>query len=276
MQERFFSWQATGITSEAAISAHNAVAGNDDGQRVLADGCTHGSGRLGCVDCACNVGVRAGVTACNATQGQPHLLLKYAALRIERDIEPMGATVKVVQQFGRCLLQHRVGGIVRCLQRAGVVALAFKPHAAQAVLRSSQQHGAHGGCDGVLRHAGSMRGMKGRGHAVLPRNQFAKLFHSRSAAYERQGCQAWARNSAARGVVVLNKLDMVPTDERAARVADFVKRFRYKGPVFEISALTREGCESLIKAIFKHISAQHFAEQAPVDIDPRFAGKTEE
>ncbi len=76
--------------------------------------------------------------------------------------------------------------------------------------------------------------------------------------------------------LVLNKLDMVPTDERAARVADFVKRFRYKGPVFEISALTREGCESLIKAIFKHISAQHFAEQAPVDIDPRFAGKTEE
>ena len=38
----------------------------------------------------------------------------------------------------------------------------------------------------------------------------------------------------------------------------------------------RSAAESLIKAIFKHISAQHFAEQAPVDIDPRFAGKTEE
>jgi GTP-binding protein len=36
-------------------------------------------------------------------------------------------------------------------------------------------------------------------------------------------------------------------DERAARVKDFVKRFRYKGPVFEISALTREGCEPLIR-----------------------------
>ena len=42
---------------------------------------------------------------------------------------------------------------------------------------------------------------------------------------------------------MLNKLDLVPDEERAARVKDFVKRFKHKGPVFEISALTREGCE---------------------------------
>jgi GTP-binding protein len=47
--------------------------------------------------------------------------------------------------------------------------------------------------------------------------------------------------------LVLNKLDMVPTEERAARVKDFVKRFKFKGPVFEISALTREGCEHLVQ-----------------------------
>jgi GTP-binding protein len=70
--------------------------------------------------------------------------------------------------------------------------------------------------------------------------------------------------------VVLNKLDMVPSDERAARVQDFVKRFKFKGPVFEISALTREGCEPLIKAIYRHIKAVQVAEQ-PVDVDPRFA-----
>ena len=71
--------------------------------------------------------------------------------------------------------------------------------------------------------------------------------------------------------LVLNKLDMVPADEREARVKDFIKRFRYKGPVFEISALTREGCEPLIKAIYQHIKAQQVAEQAPVEMDPRFA-----
>ena len=70
--------------------------------------------------------------------------------------------------------------------------------------------------------------------------------------------------------LVLNKLDMVPDDERAARVKDFVKRMRFKGPVFEISALTREGCEPLVQAIYQHVKAQQTAEQPPVDIDPRF------
>jgi GTP-binding protein len=70
--------------------------------------------------------------------------------------------------------------------------------------------------------------------------------------------------------LVLNKLDMVPDDEREKRVKDFVKRFKWKGPVFEISALTREGCEPLIKAIYQHIKAQQVAEQPPEYIDPRF------
>jgi len=70
--------------------------------------------------------------------------------------------------------------------------------------------------------------------------------------------------------LVLNKLDMVPAEEREARVKDFIKRFKYKGPVFEISALTREGCEPLIKTIFQHIKAQQVKEQEPVYIDPRF------
>jgi len=70
--------------------------------------------------------------------------------------------------------------------------------------------------------------------------------------------------------LVLNKLDMVPAEEREARVKDFIKRFKYKGPVFEISALTREGCEILIKTIFQHIKAQQIQEQEPVYIDPRF------
>ncbi len=71
--------------------------------------------------------------------------------------------------------------------------------------------------------------------------------------------------------LVLNKLDMVPLEEREVRVKDFIRRMRYKGPVYEISALTREGCEALIRDIYKHIRAQQIQEQGPVDIDPRFA-----
>lgn len=70
--------------------------------------------------------------------------------------------------------------------------------------------------------------------------------------------------------LVLNKLDMIDSDKRAAVVADFVKRYKFKGPVFEISALTREGCEPLVKAIYKHIKAEQVSEQTPEYIDPRF------
>ena len=75
--------------------------------------------------------------------------------------------------------------------------------------------------------------------------------------------------------LVLNKLDMVPLDERAALVKDFVKRFRYKGPVFEISALTHEGCDALVKAVFKQVQTQQAAEQpvAAEDLDPRFTDR---
>ena len=68
--------------------------------------------------------------------------------------------------------------------------------------------------------------------------------------------------------LVLNKMDMLPADERAARVKDFVKRMRTKQPVFEISALTREGLEPMLKAIYQHIAASKNA--LPPPVDPRF------
>jgi GTP-binding protein len=74
--------------------------------------------------------------------------------------------------------------------------------------------------------------------------------------------------------LVLNKLDMVPAEERAVRVKDFVKRYKWKGPVFEISALTREGCEQLIRTIYEHVAAE---QQAPiVEHDVRFDGPVPE
>lgn len=85
--------------------------------------------------------------------------------------------------------------------------------------------------------------------------------------------------------LVLNKLDVVPPDERKKRVKDFVKRLAWKGPVFEISALNREGCEDLVMAIYAYLaekrveafrseeSAMEQAAQAILSIepdDPRF------
>ena len=68
--------------------------------------------------------------------------------------------------------------------------------------------------------------------------------------------------------LVLNKLDMVPLEERAARTQDIVKRLKWKGPVFEISALAREGLQPMLHAIYEHVHPQ--VEQPAPPVDPRF------
>ncbi len=49
--------------------------------------------------------------------------------------------------------------------------------------------------------------------------------------------------------LVLNKIDMVPEGEREARCRDVVKRLGWEGPVFEISALAKQGTQELVYAI---------------------------
>lgn len=68
--------------------------------------------------------------------------------------------------------------------------------------------------------------------------------------------------------LVLNKFDMVPADERERRVKDFVKRLKWKGPVFQISALTHEGCDALVRAVYEHVAM--LKNVVPDDPDPRF------
>ena len=68
--------------------------------------------------------------------------------------------------------------------------------------------------------------------------------------------------------IVLNKVDMLPSESREARIKDFSRRLRWKGPVFPISALTREGCESLIRAVYQHVAGSR--NTPAVSVDPRF------
>jgi GTP-binding protein len=67
--------------------------------------------------------------------------------------------------------------------------------------------------------------------------------------------------------LVLNKIDMVPEAERASRVRDFIRRFRWKGPVFEISALARTGLDPLVHAVYAHVAKE---QRQAVVVDPRF------
>ena len=75
--------------------------------------------------------------------------------------------------------------------------------------------------------------------------------------------------------LVLNKVDMIPADERSAKVKAFIKAYGWKGPVFEISALTGEGCQQLCYAIQTDLDAKKAQrdEAEEHDADVRFQNK---
>jgi GTP-binding protein len=53
--------------------------------------------------------------------------------------------------------------------------------------------------------------------------------------------------------LVLNKVDLLPPDEAEKLCKDIVKRLRFKGPIFRISGLARQGTEALCQAVMKRL-----------------------
>jgi len=53
--------------------------------------------------------------------------------------------------------------------------------------------------------------------------------------------------------LVLNKLDMVPEDEREARCQELIEKTGWQGPVFQISALNREGTQGVSYKIMDYM-----------------------
>ncbi len=73
--------------------------------------------------------------------------------------------------------------------------------------------------------------------------------------------------------LVLNKIDIVPEDERQALVDDFVKRFRGRGRsaipverVFVISGVTGDGTQALCQAVYDYLETVREAEVPVVDV----------
>jgi GTP-binding protein len=68
--------------------------------------------------------------------------------------------------------------------------------------------------------------------------------------------------------LVLNKIDLIPEDERAARVKAFVDAFGAER-VFTISALTRIGCDGLCYAVMDHVEATRPPPEPEPDVRDR-------
>jgi GTP-binding protein len=63
--------------------------------------------------------------------------------------------------------------------------------------------------------------------------------------------------------LVLNKLDLIPQEERQARIEAFVATLGWQGPVFTIAAISGENCQSLVYAIMEFLEELKRTEQAP-------------
>ena len=73
--------------------------------------------------------------------------------------------------------------------------------------------------------------------------------------------------------VVVNKIDMIPAEERARTVKRFLKDLGWKGKSYIISALTGEGCRELSFAIMEHLE-QRTGTESENSAKPRRRTKT--
>jgi GTPase len=71
--------------------------------------------------------------------------------------------------------------------------------------------------------------------------------------------------------LLLNKTDLVPEEERAGQIADFIRDYGWDGPVFAISAISGEGCQPLVFAIMDHLEKTRGADQPEAPEAPEAA-----
>jgi GTP-binding protein len=68
--------------------------------------------------------------------------------------------------------------------------------------------------------------------------------------------------------LVLNKLDLLPEDEADRRCKEIVRRLRWKGPVYRISGLARQGTEALCRDVMKRLEELGYQPpEAPSEAD---------
>jgi GTP-binding protein len=70
--------------------------------------------------------------------------------------------------------------------------------------------------------------------------------------------------------LILNKADMLTDEQRQTRSKALQKSLRWKGPIYLLSAMTREGLSGLLFDLQAFVDAQHSADVADEQPDVRF------
>jgi GTP-binding protein len=65
--------------------------------------------------------------------------------------------------------------------------------------------------------------------------------------------------------LVLNKVDLLPVEEREARCNDIVRRLDWQGPVFTIAAISGTGTQELVYKAMEHLESESREPQDPTE-----------
>jgi GTP-binding protein len=72
--------------------------------------------------------------------------------------------------------------------------------------------------------------------------------------------------------LVLNKVDLLPEDAREGAMRAFVRKLRWKGPTFMISAVTGYGCRELVYAVMDYLDRERDGTQREPPAAPALPG----
>lgn len=86
LQEVFFSLYAIGVAGHGTVAADDAVAGDDDGYWVVADGLSHGLCRTA-ADASGYVAIGCRLTIRDVHEGLPYAMLEGGSDRLQRQQE---------------------------------------------------------------------------------------------------------------------------------------------------------------------------------------------
>ena len=76
--------------------------------------------------------------------------------------------------------------------------------------------------------------------------------------------------------LVINKIDLLPDEEREEKCQDLVKRLDWKGRVFNISAISKQGTKELCYEIMDYVEQQkQLAEETTEQVPESVAEKTD-
>lgn len=146
-EEELLGGEAAGEPGKFAAGGEDTVAGEEDGEGVVADGGADGAGGGGAVEGVGDGGVGGGAAVGNGGEGVPHGFLEVGAAGVEGQGESGACAGEVFGELRGRVGEERMGGVLGG-GREGVAAVIFPEKGEEVGVGGDEGEGAEGGIEG--------------------------------------------------------------------------------------------------------------------------------